>query len=596
MKRIPIEKYIYFGGSKLRAFISGLRPAALRGRISAPKVLINSIPKAGTHLLESTLVNFPMLRKNVQRTLRGWDSVDEHTIEKLRTLKRGQFVTAHLPAHQELLDLVEQEDIKVLLVVRDPRDVAVSKVKYITEVNLTHPSHDYFASLPNDDERLLAAINGVKDRETAIGEVFRMFQGWIGQRNVLMVRFEDLIGERGGGSHEAQQRCIKSITAHLDITLSDEVIVRIADGAFSIKSPTFRKGRLGEWKSQFKSAHLKAFKESSKLISDKFGYDMTSDSSLRKVESSIGNNPDNECGRETKPNFIIIGASKAATTSMYYYLKQHPDVYFPASKELHYFTYDKVAKNSSGPGDRAVLQTLCRSRDEYKAHYGAVSGEGAIGEVSPTYFYFSNISERLLSELGNIRIIIMLRNPIEKAFSQYMHLVREGRERLSFYDALMSEEKRMANGWGDMWRYKESCLYSERVEKYIKVFNRKNVHIILFDDLKTNAACVLRKTFTFLGVDPDFRPDTSKVYNKTGMPRSRFIADLISKPSILKKIVRTTLPSSLRMKLRLSLTNMNTGKKCEIDSKSRKYLNKYFDDDILKLEKILQIHTGWHDE
>ncbi|HZA66279.1 MAG TPA: hypothetical protein VE592_04975, partial [Geminicoccaceae bacterium] len=135
------------------------------------------------------------------------------------------------------------------------------------------------------------------------------------------------------------------------------------------------------------------------------------------------------------PNFVVAGAAKCGTTSLFHYLKQHPDVFLPAQKELHYFAYDHLSRNSGGPGGARSLDFACATREAYEAHYRAAGSQVAIGEVSPSYFYFDEVSERIETELCAPKIVIILRDPIEKAYSQYMHLVRDNRETLPFFEA-----------------------------------------------------------------------------------------------------------------------------------------------------------------
>ena len=293
------------------------------------------------------------------------------------------------------------------------------------------------------------------------------------------------------------------------------------------------------------------------------------------------------------PNFIIIGAPKSGTTSLFYYLKQHPDIYLPNRKELHYFTYDLLRENANGPGDRHIITTLCTTRGEYESYYRGVSGQRMIGEVSPSYLYYSSVSERILSELGKIKIIAILRNPVEKAYSQYMHLVRDNLETLTFYNALMKEEERRALGWSDIWRYAESSLYMDRLETYKKVFGPDNVKILFFDDLISDPDNLMRDIFIYLCVNADIRCDTSKTYNRSGKPRFRLIADFFAKPNIIKDIAKRILPDRIRIPLRIALHSLNTGRKDPMDERSKKYLLKYFQKDIESLEGMIARKLHW---
>ena len=142
------------------------------------------------------------------------------------------------------------------------------------------------------------------------------------------------------------------------------------------------------------------------------------------------------------PNFVVIGAPKCGTTSLFYYLQRHPEVYLPVRKELHFFTFEEHSAQARGPGDDNVLANLCSTWPEYLSHYVDVGDEPAVGEVSPSYLASAAACPRIRERLGPVKILAILRDPVQKAFSQYLHLVHEGRETLSFVEALRAEEQR----------------------------------------------------------------------------------------------------------------------------------------------------------
>ncbi|MBU1195106.1 MAG: sulfotransferase [Proteobacteria bacterium] len=293
------------------------------------------------------------------------------------------------------------------------------------------------------------------------------------------------------------------------------------------------------------------------------------------------------------PNFLVIGAPKSGTTSLFYYLRQHPDIYLPVKKELHYFSYQQIAENSKGPGDLITLDSLCDSKQKYQNHYAKANKESAIGEFSPSYLYYANVGEQIKKILDPVKIIVMLRNPIEKAYSQYMHLVRDQRETLNFYDALMAEPERKKNKWGDIWLYASSSLYTDKLKIYQSIFGSNNVKVVLFKNFINNPDDTLIDIFTFLGVDPTIKCDTKTIYNRSGTSRSKLVANFFSNPNVLKTFIKNIFPETLRIPLRLFLLNLNTGKKDNIDAKSETYLADYFREDIVKLELLLNKKTGW---
>lgn len=262
---------------RLRAALSGFTPSGIKGKLIGPRVLMNSIPKSGTNLLESALNNFPLLRNAGRRTIMDWDAVSEPTLSKIKKIRKGQFVPAHLPAHRKIISLLATEGIKSLCMIRDPRDIVVSSFKYITNIDLTHVTHKHFFSLPNDDARLMAAIKGLERIHASIGEVLLRYEGWLDAEKTLTVRFEDLVGSRGGGDDARQYETVLAIAKHLEIDLTEDRAKEICNRTFSTKSPTFRAGAIGNWRKYFKEEHIKAFKESAGSLIVKYGYGNSND-------------------------------------------------------------------------------------------------------------------------------------------------------------------------------------------------------------------------------------------------------------------------------------------------------------------------------
>ena len=272
MSQTRLGRMRYFAGKKLTATLHGLRPDAIAGRLSGPKVLINSIPKAGTHLVESALDHFPLLRNAALPTLRGWERVPVATMRALRRLKPGQYRTAHLPAHSEVLEAVAAYDIRVIFVVRDPRDIVLSNYKYATYIDLTHPTHGYLSSLPDDATRLLKTIIGEPGLLTPISDILDRFKGWLNCSQAMVVRFEDLVGNKGGGSDKRQRQAIHRMAGHIGINLTSIELARIIANIFQSGSLTFRSGQIGKWKSAFSDVHVTTFKETAGHRPALYGY------------------------------------------------------------------------------------------------------------------------------------------------------------------------------------------------------------------------------------------------------------------------------------------------------------------------------------
>ena len=284
------------------------------------------------------------------------------------------------------------------------------------------------------------------------------------------------------------------------------------------------------------------------------------------------------------PNFLIIGAAKSGTTSLYNYLKQHPEIYMSPVKEPYFFTFMNEKVDLKGPFDKATQEQIITNIKDYKKLFEKVKDEKAIGECSNSYLFFYEKSGKNIKDIiPDCKIIAILRNPIERAFSHYTQMVMIGHENLSFREAIDSEEKRKKNGWRWHYQYIGQSMYSKQLSWYISNFGRKNVKIYLFEDIKNNPEKLLEDIFDFLKVSKNIKINFNKVYNVSGIPKIKFIHDII----IDKKLrnIGKILPVELKMKI-LNTIFIKNLKKPIINENDKQFLKNIFFNDILELQKI----------
>jgi len=286
------------------------------------------------------------------------------------------------------------------------------------------------------------------------------------------------------------------------------------------------------------------------------------------------------------PNFLIVGAAKCGTTSLYYYLKQHPDVFMSLVKEPKFFS-DRAANPGKGPGDALIAQSAVGSFDDYLKLFKKGPGKKAVGEASvDTLFHFERTIPAIQRYLGDPRIVIILRDSVKRAYSAYNYMVREGREKLSFKEALIAEEQRRRDGYLYIWQYGEGGLYASRVRAFQEHFSR--VQVLLYDDLKLNANALIQSVYAFLGVNPDFIPDMRHTHNVSGIPRGSILNDLFIKPRRLHKAARTIggaiLGADRWVRLRERLRSTILQKPRPMDPEIEQHLRRFYRDDILKLQ------------
>jgi hypothetical protein len=202
------------------------------------------------------------------------------------------------------------------------------------------------------------------------------------------------------------------------------------------------------------------------------------------------------------PNFLIIGAAQCGTTTLHSHLREHPDIYLPASKrpEPHFFLKgDEYARGLSHYSER---------------HFSEWHGQTAVGEISTSYIYHEAVAERIRMHLPKVKLIAILRNPVDRAYSNYWHTVKSGLETLSFEEAVLTERERTAGILDRFWRevqpyaYVGRGFYYKQLSSYLRYFRRERMLILLFDDLVGRPAGVLRDIFGFLGIDEGVVPSS----------------------------------------------------------------------------------------
>lgn len=235
--------------------------------------MINSIPKSGTNLIGNTLYQFPYLRRRIAKTIRPLYYSDKEAYQKVKRTNSGQYSFSHLKYNDDLYSIITKKNIKVLFMIRDPRDIAVSHFKYVTNIDKDHKSHHFFNDLPNDKIRLMKVITGEKGFVEPINTVLEDYLPWLSKKGCLTIKFENLIGQKGGGDAELQLQLVKEIADFLEITLKNNQLNKIIDKIYSLNSPTFSTGQIGKWREYFTDSHIQEFKNSTSDMLFKYGYE-----------------------------------------------------------------------------------------------------------------------------------------------------------------------------------------------------------------------------------------------------------------------------------------------------------------------------------
>lgn len=287
------------------------------------------------------------------------------------------------------------------------------------------------------------------------------------------------------------------------------------------------------------------------------------------------------------PNFFLIGPPKTATTSLHYYLSQHPEVCMSEPKETRYLD-NNYKENLAG-------------YDSFFAHY---KNEKAIADASPTYAFLPFVADRIKKHFPQAKIIFCFRDPVDRAFSGWLMRCAKGNEKNNFIDALKLnlEQRKSINFEGEAglkeWlkdqsalggknqivyrTYIEGSMYSEQLKSYMQRFPKEQIQIIWLDDLKKDFMGTLKNVFAFIGVAENFSDIKTEAINKHKKVRLKGLFNLFGKDKV--KNVKKYLPGFMQKLLKPILRTEVVKPEMTIEEKQFAY--KIFASDIEELERL----------
>lgn len=286
-----------------------------------------------------------------------------------------------------------------------------------------------------------------------------------------------------------------------------------------------------------------------------------------------------------RPNFFIVGAPKAGTTSLYHYLTGHPEVFLSTPKEVNYFSAEEIEAQGLYYDDVRIgeLQT-------YLELFSEARDEIAVGEASVSYLYYPKTPEKLHAFAPDARIVILLRDPIERGFSHYLMDHRLGLVNLEY-----AEVVRRSGSHPNLELYYQQYVslgfYYEQVKRYLDLFGAGQVRIYLSEELKHDTQGVIRDLYAFLGVTADYEPDTTALHNAYTAPRNTLIKKLYAIHG-LRKALASLVPDALKAGIQNLL--FRKSRKPELDPKLRGELAELYRGDVAKLARLIgRDLSGW---
>ena len=292
------------------------------------------------------------------------------------------------------------------------------------------------------------------------------------------------------------------------------------------------------------------------------------------------------------PNFVIIGAARSGTTSLYRYLAQHPDVFTSGIKETNYFAWE-VERPVGGFAHRLDLMYPIRSAAAYRAQFDEVSGQRAIGEASPRYLHVPGVPERLTAELPDVRVVAILREPARRSYADYMVRRRKGIESRSFEEVVEEEAPHIHEPPPPGSRpILHHGLYHAHLRRWLSAVSRDRLLVLLHNDLVADPVGLFTRLCQFLEIAEISTIDGTVRYGPAGMARSPALDRVIN--GRLARTARSALPAAVRgpvTRLVRWARRKNTHRP-EMPIELRTRLAELYRDDIMALGKLMGRDLG----
>lgn len=279
------------------------------------------------------------------------------------------------------------------------------------------------------------------------------------------------------------------------------------------------------------------------------------------------------------PNFLCIGAQKAGTTSLQDMLVDHPDIFLSRKKEIKYFHRD---------------EHYAKGVEWYAEHFSDASKNQLIGDITPDYLLYNTSPNRILETLGkDVKIIVLLRNPVDRAYSQFnFHRAAKVENETNFKNIInnygtIDDENNSFTNWYTPSYYIERGLYHNQLSRFLEKFPKGNFHVAIFEEFFGNRKEEeLEKLYNFLGIKPIEL--TEKHSHSTRVPKKNIGTQLIYALKEIKSLFKLFLPKEKYMKLRAKILNATSSKPSKLDPTYKKELfNKYYANDVAQLEALL---------
>lgn len=295
------------------------------------------------------------------------------------------------------------------------------------------------------------------------------------------------------------------------------------------------------------------------------------------------------------PNFLIIGAGKSGTTSVYHAIKQHPQVFMSAVKEPNFFALEGQQKingyDADDPDGFNFYPWAVTNLDDYQLLFDKVQHEKAIGESSTMYQYMPKAPQNIKKHIPDVKLIAIFRNPADRLYSRYQHLLREDRVPTEKFEDCFEK--------GNLWWQKNDLVqegfYYTHMKRYFEIFDSKNIKIMLYEDLRKDPQAFMKELFVFLEIDENFEPDMSIRYNVSGKVKNKYVNYLIGQQSVIRRAIESVAPavvqkardSAFMQRIVTNMRSKNLEKAPLQQSVRKRLIEEIYADEIRQFSKLI---------
>lgn len=302
-----------------------------------------------------------------------------------------------------------------------------------------------------------------------------------------------------------------------------------------------------------------------------------------------------DCPRRPKfPSFLVIGAAKSGTFTLNRYFSSHPQVFMCRTKEPHFFAFGGQGLKFEAPG--RPVHSWVDSLDKYLALFKAGKSALTAGECSVSYLYWPGTAERIHRFNPHMKLIVSLRDPVDRAYSSFNYAKSYGMEPLaSLLDGFAAEPQRIEENRSILLRYRDLGLYARQLKRFYGVFPRDQIKVVLFDRLVQNPFRTISALYDFIGVRSSIEVNRTVWMNVTKVPDdSNPLHRFVNSEKMARKTVRRLLPVPARRGIRNLTRQLLFRRPGPLPAEVRCRLRQLFRDDIQKLEQLIDVDlSAW---